>query len=68
MTETKFTKGPWEILQLVDCAEIRSQHAIIADLHSGNFYSSSGNGKITYKECCANAQLIAAAPMLYEAL
>ena len=62
MTETKFTPGPWEW---------RRQWAWEADLHGPNgekvLYATYDDSAVEWDNS-ADAQLIASAPLLYEAL
>ena len=65
----KFTKGPWEVLTLVDCGEVRAKGCVIADIHCGDFSMGGGNAHdIRIEECRANTNLIASAPDMREGL
>lgn len=63
MNEPKFTKGPWSISRYASTHVVANERGICS---AGNYSSNMSEGVLTENE--ANAQLIAAAPKLYEAL
>jgi len=66
MSETKFTKGPWEIS---DIAETHvHQKATGRGVASAGGYQKNVDWESVWKENLANAHLITAAPEMYEAL
>ena len=74
MSETKFTRGPWEQeFHTNGCVFITSPHAAASRGDVCDLYhlipQAHGDAKIVTKENArANAHLIAASPDLYEAL
>ena len=72
----KFTVGPWEIIKddngTVDSVRTKNFNSpLMGDYHGciiADFNNSHGNRPHAYAEALANAQLITAAPEMYEAL
>ena len=64
MNEPKFTKGPWSISRYASTHVVANERGICS---AGN-YSDNMSEEALLVENEANAQLIATAPKLYEAL
>ena len=65
MKETKFTKGPWEVKNThiyCDVGPVTAGHHSMIDVQLNRYIGEDKDNEV------ANANLIAAAPELYEAL